>query len=284
MQVSSSTSEIAQLKQKYIHAYSLSYKSLFKDSWQLTRGAKGSLWLALFLYCLIKIAMLAGEWGVQHFAGSIASVVFQIVLFIVLSSPLMVGLKFLGVQRATGQSIKASTIFSCINCHTIKHLLVINLWLFLIYFITAVLVFGIMVWSGGFSADGKLNFNFTIIGLLIIPASIIIYFTQVYSMATLLVASQKISGWHALTLSRLAVNRHFFKIFLLNLLMIVISIPSLAVLSAPWVRDGFSLVILAMVSLISVIFSIWIMPCFIILKGKLFNIMFSLPPESVAKN
>jgi len=284
MQVSNSTNKIEQLKREYIHPYSLSYRRLFKDSWRLTQGAKGSIWLALFLCCLIKIAMLAGEWGVQHFAGSLASVIFQVIVLIVLGYPLMAGFKLLGVQRATGQSIKASTIFSCINRHNIKHLLVINLWLFLIYFITAMLALGIMVLSGVFSADGKLNFNFTLIGSLIIPASIIVYFSQVYSMANVLVASQKISGWHALTLSRLAVNQHFFKIFLLNLLLIVISIPSLSILSAVWIRDVFSLIILAIVSLISVISSIWIMPCFIILRGKLFNIMFSLPPESVAKS
>ena len=276
MQVSNSAKIIQHLKQQYIHPYSLSYKQLFKDSWLLTKGAKASIWLALFFYGLIKIATLLAEWGLEHFAGSMISVIFQMALFIILTSPLMAGLKLLGVQRAVGQSIKASTIFSCINRHNIKQLLVINLWLFLISFIALMLAFGIMVLNGLFLADGKINFNFTVIALLIIPASIIVYFMQAYSMATLLVVSQKISGWHALTLSRLAVNQHFFKILLLNLLMIVIFLGlGLPLLKTIWIWNDFSLINLAIDSLILIFAWIWIIPWLIILKGKLFNIMFS---------
>jgi hypothetical protein len=261
MQSTTATSNIKQLKQRYIKPYSLNYKQLFKESWQLTKGAKRTFWLAILFYFLISTASQAIGFGLSLLKLPLVDFIYNAISNLGINYPLAAGLWVLAIQRATGNSIKASTLFSAINWYNIRHIFVICLWLLLLVLLVVIPAMGILIITHTFSPTGEILNYKLLFGIIILAAIIIFYFFMTYLMAIPLVASQRISGWHALTLSRLAINQHFFKVVLLCIIGIfILSVSGILTLGIAW---------------------IWLLPWVFIVNGKLFATLFSMPLNKI---
>jgi|GEM_PF-1386536 len=249
------------LKQKYIHPYSFTLKGIFKESWRLTKGAKGPLLLALFLYFLIAFGVDLLKTLVVMFSNTVVGIILQFILEILLLKPLLGGVLLLSVQRAAGATIKGMSMFSALNWFNILHLFVVFLWQMFLYIIVAIPLAGILLMTHTLSLTGEFNGNMLVLVSVITVAVIaVLYITTIYFMATPLIVTQRISGWQALTLSRLAVRQHFFQILWLDLVAFLI----LLVGGVFTLGIGF----------------IWIFPWLYITQGRLFNTLFSLPQET----
>lgn len=246
-------SKIAQLKQQYIHDYSIKYKSLLQSSWRLTKGAKSRILLALLLVMIIGSTMSHILQLVTFYNVAINQLL-QLILGQLLLQPLTAGIWLLGIQRATGEKIKISTLFSIMNWYYIGHIFIGYAWQVTLYIFIGLVAVGILKISGNWASQNNLVFNAPtsiVLGLALIAA---LYVTAIYFMTIPLIVTQHIPGWQALTLSRIATNRHFFKLlglFLLHLLIIAL---------ASFLTLGIAL--------------IWLMPWSVILQGRIFMTVF----------
>lgn len=181
---------------------SFSLGATVSRSWELTRGAKGQIWVAL----LVMLVILAAVEGI----GRIAEAVFGVnVVYVIdgqqasmasliydfissgLSTILTAGLMFMGVKWVRDGQINWKDLFSG--------------------FPTALSLLVVMV----------LEFILLVIGffLLILPG---IYLTVGYSLALPLIVDRRMSPWQALETSRKAVHKVWWKMFGLMLVMLLI--------------------------------------------------------------
>ncbi len=217
--------------------YDFTIGEIFGEAWEKTKGAKGTFLLSWLFYMLVAFAVnfifafLGPDPEVLMQQGrmgeGMAWAVIPSLISIPLLYPVLAGIILLGIHRAVDADISASSVFS----HYKK---IVPLTLLTI-------------------ATGLL----TMLGfmLLVLPG---LYLAIAYMMAMALVIDRDMGVWEAMETSRKAVTKHWFKIFLLylvlGLLMMVASIPIFIGL-------------------------IWVLPLASILHGVLYKYMFGV--ESV---
>lgn len=178
------------------------------SSWELTRGAKGQVWIGI----LILIAVLAGLEAAATIAGiflgvnivytaDVASVSWASVIYECVSSGLSTiitaGIMYMGVTWVRDNRITWRDVFSG--------------------FPTALSIIIAMV----------LQFILLVIGyfLLILPG---IYLTVGYSMVMPLIIDRKMSPWQAMEASRRAVHKVWWKMFgLMCIMMLIITLSAI---------------------------------------------------------
>jgi len=188
-----STSE--QLKQKYIRPYSFSYKALYKASWQLTKGAKGALLLGDFLYTLVILIGILLRYLIAQISHPNLGFMSQIVFILIVAKPLVCGLWLIAMQRAAGNKIKGTAIFSAINGFiNIEQIFIISLYLVGLALVMAIPVIVFSVIGSSFFAQLKTIQSSLSIGVITLYFCGLIYLMVIYSLALPLIASQRISG------------------------------------------------------------------------------------------
>jgi hypothetical protein len=183
--------------------YEFSIGDILSEAWEKTKGAKGTIWLALILYFVFAYAVifvLSLVMGLVGFgaiaAGSVGTAVVSAlvtqVIGMAIIMPVAMGLYMIGVKRAAGAPIQATEIFGYFG----KILPILG---------TLVLLY-IMVFIGTL--------------LLVLPG---IYLMFAYMLALPLVLEKNLGPWEALEASRKAITHHWFGVFGLFLLMSVIA-------------------------------------------------------------
>ena len=190
--------------------YDFTIGDIFSEAWEKTRGAKGTFLLAWFFYCVIAIAinMLFNAIGQDpqilmqqgRMSEGLIWAIAPSLLTIPLLYPVLAGIVLLGIHRAVGADIHATSVFS----HYGK----------IIPLTILTIVSGFLIMLG--------------MMLLIIPG---IYLAVGYMMAMALVIDRDMGVWEALESSRKAISKHWFKVFflyfLLWLLIMVSAVPVL---------------------------------------------------------
>jgi len=211
---------------------------IIREAWRKTKGAKGTVWLALLLYGIIMIPVTIGVPWLLEMAGMpsqqapgapfdptlLVGLIVAQIISIAITLPLGAGLFMLGLKLASGVPVSATEVFGYF--HKVLPLLV------------TVVVMYIMLIIGFI--------------LLIIPG---IYLAVAYYLAIPLVVEKGLGPWQALEASRKAISKCWFRFFglgfTLTLLMIVAAIPL-----------GIGL--------------IWVMPLLIIAFGIVYRNIFGL--------
>ncbi len=200
--VTPTTGEWGSVERGVIGDYQLSIGQVFSDAWELTKGVKGTFWLAFIVYLLIVMAVgfslgfVFGVLGMGAQAAVLQSVVMQVAVTLV-SYPLMAGIMLIGVYRSVGEPISIHLLF--------------NNWsktvpLFVCYLIMMVLI------TIGFL-------------LFVLPG---IYLTFAYMLAMPLIVEKGLGPWEALEASRKAISKRWFSVFFIFIiLMFVMSISAI---------------------------------------------------------
>jgi hypothetical protein len=187
--------------------YDFEIGQVMSEAWDLTRGMKASFWGAgIVVYAIILGFALAAA------AVSGKSIVLRGITNIAagaISPALMMGIILMGIRRAAGLPISASTAFSCFDRA-----------------VTAIVA-------------GFLTTVLTYVGLilLIIPG---LYLAIGYMMTIPLIADRRFSPWQAMETSRRAVGKRWFKLFGLLIAMGLVIFASAIPLgigliwTAPW--------------------------------------------------
>lgn len=214
--------------------YEFTISEIFSEAWERTKGAKGTFILAWVFYVIVAIVINAALSYVvpdtdmmfqegRFVAGFIWAALPSLVTIPVLY-PIMAGITLLGIHRAVDADISASSVFS----HFGK--------------IIPLTILGILM-----SIMIMLGFI-----LLVIPG---IYLSVAYLMAIALMIDKDLGAWEAMEASRKAISKHWFKVFFLY----------------------FLIVLLFMVASIPVLIGlIWVVPLFSILHGVLYKYMFGV--------
>lgn len=183
--------------------YDFSIEKIIKDAWDRTDGSKGTVWLAILFYIivLIPVSMIVKaiqvKLGLHYILGDpwsqlILSAMSGQLMQVFIVTPLAAGLFMVGLKLAVRTDVKPTEIFSYFP----KVLSLVGAML-LIYVMVAI----------GFC-------------LLIIPG---IYLSVSYALTLPLIVDKNLSPWQAMEASRKAITHHWFKIFGLYLVMLVIA-------------------------------------------------------------
>lgn len=167
---------------------------VFKEAWQLTHGAKATLFGAMLINFGVSqgFARIVEKMGID----SIFMIVLAQLLIGFITYPLSAGLTMLGIKRAAGMPIKLNMLFDYYPK---------ILTIFLLYALMILLI-----------SLGML--------LLIIPG---IYLAIAYSMAMPLMLEKNMGIWEALETSRKMIHKYWFNIFGLYLVLGFIFLLSL---------------------------------------------------------
>ncbi len=184
--------------------YQFSIGETLSEAWELTAGAKGTIWLAFLIFMAVYIGasivagiisallttLIPGE-GFAIFLELIVNIVLMLVIL-----PLEIGLFIIGIRRAAGVSSEASSIMGYFS-KTIP--------LFLTYLLMVVMI---------------------LIGLLllVIPG---IYLMFAYYLALPLVAEKGMSPWQALETSRKTITHRWFAFFFFGIVISIIVFVSM---------------------------------------------------------
>ena len=193
------------LEQGITGDYDFNIGDVLSEGWRLTDGAKGTLLAIVLITCVIlgAVQWILDEAGMdaEHHLneGRLFYWLILTVGSVLISTPfhavLAVGVQMTGIARARGQSISVGDLFQATG---------LTIPLTILTLIASV-VTGI----------GYL--------LLILPG---IYLTLAYCMAGPLMVEHNLAPWEALEASRKAVTHHWFKIFFLGLILVVIVLLS----------------------------------------------------------
>ena len=181
------------LETALIGDYDVSVGDVLKESWRLTKGNKGAIWLALVVAGVIVFAVTraVGILGLPDGQAAIASGDFLLgyaqsmlsgFLLIPLTAPLFAGVYMLCIRRIGGESTRLSEIF--------------NYFRFLPTLVLISIMITVLTYAGLF--------------LLILPG---IYLTVAYAFAVPLMLDKGLSPWESLEASRKAVTHRWFSVF-----------------------------------------------------------------------
>lgn len=179
--------------------YELSIGAILSEAWDKTKGAKGTIWLAIFFCCLVIVPVslivdfALKKIGIQHTPGETHS---QLLTYFVVSKlfkmwitlPITAGMFMIGVKIATNAPVQASEVFRYF--HKTLPLVAVTLLTYLLVFCGTC--------------------------LLIIPG---IYLLGAYLMTVPLVVEKNLSPWQALEASRKAITHRWFSVVGLYLIM-----------------------------------------------------------------
>lgn len=221
--------------------YDASIGSIISEAWSLTKGNKGTIWLGLILFVVayLAIAYVAGViTGYDPFdleaaasAGYSASSLLHQLIVTVAIAPLSAGLMMIGVKAARQEQVSPTEVFA----HFDKMLPLV---------LGTVLV-NILVGLGFL--------------LLILPG---VYLAVSYMLAIPVIADKGVGAWKAMEISRKGLTKHWFSIFgLLIVLLLIYIVAALPLL----------------------IGLIWAIPLALITIGVLYRRAFGAGPEEAGE-
>jgi uncharacterized membrane protein len=213
--------------------YEISIGAILSEAWSKTKGAKSTVWLALLFYMIVLIPLMMAvnfilaKFGIsaapgnpmpKAFASGLPSQLIQMVV----SLPLTAGYMMIGIKLAVRAPVEATELFA--------------------YFPKVFALVGTAV----------LMYVLIIIGfcLLVLPG---IYLAVAYGLAMPLVVEKNLSPWEALETSRKAITHHWFGVFGLYIVFVLIAVLATIPL-------GIGL--------------IWVMPMMLIAMGIVYRTIF----------
>lgn len=212
--------------------YDFSIMAIIREAWAKTSGSKGPLWgasglvflaIAVFTGIVSAVANVLGSGATTAALGAALQLTISVA-----SYPIMAGFMLVGIRRSIDLPINYKMVFSCFGY---------ILPLVISSFLTTLLTF----------------FGFL---LLVIPG---IYLSVAYLMVIPLIIDKEMGPWQAMETSRKAINRHWFKVFGLYLLMgLIFTLSSIPM--------GIGI--------------IWTFPMFILVGGILYREIFGVNQES----
>lgn len=213
---------------EYSPDYDLGVMAIIREAWAKTSGVKGPIWLAITLIILVFTVFIGATTRIADFLGGGAvaaalGVASQVTLSVAYY-PFIAGLLLIAIRRSANLPVNFKMAFSCF-----AQILPVIIASFLVMILSSL----------GFM-------------LLIIPG---IYLTFAYLLTIHLIIDKKMGPWQAMESSRKAINRHWFKIFWLYILMTFICFLS----SIPL---GIGL--------------IWTVPMFLMVSGILYRNIFGV--------
>lgn len=188
--------------------YDFKIGDVISEAWKKTSGLKGPFWGALILIVLIFMVVglvltvalvgVGGAGGAEGGSRGQVSIVAQLIINLVMfaiSYPLVAGIIMMGVRRSVDLPISFKLVFS---------------------------YFG---FAGTIIVAAILMTILTSIGylLLFLPG---LYLAVAYMLAIPLIVEKKLGAWQAMEASRRAITHHWFKVFFLFFLMMLIAIVS----------------------------------------------------------
>ncbi len=203
-----SESEFGSLEKGINGDYQLQFKAVLSEGWDKVKGAKGTLWGAMLLAMLFSIAISTGitfalQFSIGQFSSTLAAVLNQFLLMLI-TTPVTAGMMLLGIRRAGGANIRATSVFD----HFGK-ILPLFLAMILVYI---------------FIAIGYV--------LLIIPG---IYLSVAYIFTMPLIIEKNLSPWAAMEASRKAVTKSWFTIFgILFVAMLILMLSFITIIGFIW--------------------------------------------------
>ncbi len=200
--VTPSTDEWGSVERGIAGDYQLSVGQVFSDAWELTKGAKGTIWLALIVHQLVIIGVVMVLSFIMGMLGLgaqaiIPQVIITFVAIVLVALPLMAGVMLIGINRSVSQPISVGLLFG--NWSKAVPLVIC-------YFLVTVL---------------------TIIGFLLfsLPG---IYLSVAYMLAMPLIVEKGMGPWQAMETSRKGITKRWFTVFLIFIaLMFVLFISML---------------------------------------------------------
>jgi hypothetical protein len=214
--------------------YDFTIGEIFSEAWEKTSGAKGTFLLAWLFYIIVAVVvntvlsfilpdpealLQAGRVSEGIIWGILPSLVTIPILY-----PIMAGITLLGIHRSVDAEINAVSVFN----HFGK----------IIPLSILAILMGLLIMLG--------------YALLVIPG---IYLSIAYLMSLALMMDKDMGAWEAMETSRKAVSKHWFKIFFMYLLLML-------------------MFVVAMIPLF--IGLIWLLPFFLITQGVLYKVMFGV--------
>ncbi len=213
-------------------AYDFNIMDIIREAWAKTSGTKGPVWGAIGLAFLAAMVFSGVMTAVSSIIGSgSASAALGVAAQLTLSVagyPFMAGLMLIGIRHSAGLPVDFKMAFSCFG-----YILPIVIASFLVSLLS---VLGFM--------------------LLIIPG---IYLSVAYLLVVPLIIDKEMGPWQAMEASRKAIQRHWFKVFGLYIVMTFIGFLS----SIPL---GLGL--------------IWTIPMFIMVGGILYREIFGVSQQA----
>ena len=170
--------------------YDFTIGDIIGAAWAKTQGNKGKIWLAILLYALATIAVIAVA-SVLLFVVPLFGILLSPTLQFVVLTPVIAGLYMIGIKIAANQNVSGASIFDYFN----------KIWPLLL----TMILMSIMIAIG--------------FVLLILPG---IYLAIGYAMALPLVIDKNLSPWEAMEASRKAVSKHWFKVLGLYIVIVLI--------------------------------------------------------------
>lgn len=170
--------------------YDFTIGDIIGTAWAKTQGNKGKIWLAILLYVLATIAVIAVA-SVLLFIVPLFGVLLSSALQFAVLTPVTAGLYLLGIKIAANQNVSGASIFDYFD----------KIWSLLL----TMILMSIMIAIG--------------FALLILPG---IYLAVAYAMALPLVIDKNLSPWDAMEASRKAVSKHWFKVLGLYIVILLI--------------------------------------------------------------
>lgn len=216
-----SQSRKAQLK-SIVQPYEFKIQSLLVASWKQIPGLKGTFWLGV----ITLLGLLLVRKGVEQVLSGIPllPLLVSLSLNFLLFYPIVAGLWLIAIRHINRQPIEYRMIFECLTWLKIRELFLQQIWLFLLYFSLVVICVAVAILSGALRSTYELSMNISLAITVIAALCALIYIFFSYYMTTPLIAVKGLSAWNALTVSRLAVNRHWFKIFFTNIIVLLIGL------------------------------------------------------------
>lgn len=189
--------------------YQFSIREIIGEGWQKTKGAKGTVWLAMLLYCIVAIPVSIGIPFVLSLLGLstepvpgepvsgavLGGIVVSQLLVIFVIMPMYAGLFMIGLKIAAGAPASATDVVGYFH-----KIITIFITIIVMYIMLAI----------GFI-------------LFVIPG---IYLLFAYYLAVPLVVEKDLGPWQALEASRKAVSKRWFRFVGLNIALIVIMMVS----------------------------------------------------------
>lgn len=209
LQVRALAQNLPSIDEALARGYDFSIGELLGEAWRRVKGIKGTLIAGLIVYGValnllgFVFGFILGMAGLLHGhdSGSLSGNAVQGVIGIIAGAicyPLLAGLNMIGIRRAADQPASINEVFSYFS-------------LFAPLFITGLAV-SVLVYLGFL--------------LLVLPG---VYLGIAYALALPLVVERRLSPWQAMEASRKAINRHWFKVFglflVLGLILLLSIIP-----------------------------------------------------------
>lgn len=169
---------------------------ILKEAWQKTSGVKGPFWGAAFMVLLVMIGMgvLSTMLGVNGDKVALG-VALQITLTVALY-PIMAGVMMIGIRHSVALPVNWKVAFSYFS--------------YLLPLVISSVLVTVLTFIGFL--------------LLLLPG---LYLSVAYLLVMPLIVEKGMTPWQAMEASRKAIHQHWFKVFGLYLVMMLICLVSL---------------------------------------------------------